>query len=128
MAFFDDSGAVHVNNDGEVDTCTEDDTCTSAPLFISSASALICVDGDIVSGTAVAGNTIKVRMCLDSTCTAAKSVQWGGLLAEGTATACGEGGQNSGYDQPNIGGQWIYVELIGSPGNEDEVLVWVVGQ
>ena len=127
MAFFDDSGDVHVNADGVVATCTEDNTCASAPLFISSESAMICTDGDIGLAAADNSNNIKVRVCMDSTCTAAKSVVWLSELVEASTNACGEGGHLSGYDSVNLGGQWIYVELTGAPDNGDEVLVWVVG-
>ena len=128
MAFFDDDGDVHVNQDGKVATCTENDSCTSAPLFIASETALICVDGDIGASGAVGGNTIHVRICADSTCTSAKSFGWGSNLAEGPTTGCGVGGQKAGAAQPSIGGQYIYIDLIGAPNNGDEVLVWVVGQ
>ena len=110
-------------------------TCTSAPLFISSTSALICTDGDIGTGTADATNDIVVRICADSICAAQASVQWGDVLEEGIATSCGEGGASgNNLDMPNLGGQWIYVELIGAGSatdmdidDGDEVMVWVVG-
>tara|TARA_R110000824_G_scaffold349648_1_gene536521 strand:+ start:97 stop:705 length:609 start_codon:yes stop_codon:yes gene_type:complete len=128
IAFYDDDNDVHVNQGGVVATCTENSTCASAPLFIASDTALICTDGDIGNATADDTNTIRVSICADSTCTAAKSVVHGALLAEAPTTACGVGGGMVGIAQPNIGGQWIYVELVGAPDIGDEVLVWVAGR
>lgn len=128
MAFFDDGDETHVNQDGTAKACVHTGTCVSAPLFIASENALICVDGDIGDASAIVGNTIRVSLCADSTCEAVKSVVHEGLLAEAPTTACGVGGQKLGITQPNIGGQWIYVELTANPGNGDEVLVWVTGQ
>jgi len=133
MAFFDDGGETHVNQDGTATACVENSgspPCVSAPLFIASESALFCVDGDIGNATVVAGNTIRVRLCADSSCTEVTSVIYGGSLTEDVngATTCGEGGYSfAGLDNSSIGGQWTYVELIGSPSNGDEIIVWAVG-
>ena len=128
MAFYDDGGETHVNQDGTATACVHTGTCVSAPLFIASESALICTDGDVGTATADTGNTIKVSLCADSTCTDATSVVWGADLSETVTAACGVGGSAAGAAQPSIGGQWIYVELTANPGNGEEVLVWVVGQ
>jgi len=129
MAFFKDGSAIHVNQGGVVAECSvATGDCTSAPLFIASETALICVDGDIGNASVIGGNTIRVSICADSTCAAVKSVVHGALLVEAINTACGVGGGAAGAAQPNIGGQWIYVELIDIPAGGEEVLVWIVGQ
>jgi len=131
MAFYDNGGVVRMNKDGTADACSEGDPgeCVSAPLFISSSTALICIDGDI--GAAAADNVpdVRVKLCTDSTCKSTQVIRVGGALLETTTTNCGElGTLSNSYDGLDSGGQWLVVELISSPTSGGEVLVWVVGQ
>jgi len=123
-----------VNQSGTSVICTVGTDCVSAPLFIASTSALICMDEDI-GGTGMTGDQeIYVRFCADSTCAAAATVRPAPPLNQVAATLgdqCGEiGGGSEGFDQLNTGGQWISVELFSASDNaaNEDVVVWVVGQ
>jgi len=138
MAFYNSGGDIHVNRNGEVATCTAHATtgdCVSAPLFIAGESILMCVISDVTSTSisAALSTAIRVKVCLDSSCTAVASVNNGTSLVQdaGGLSVCGEGGSVNSVvdiDQVSLGGQWIYIELLGTFFSEPDVLVWAVGK
>jgi len=136
MAFFDVAGTTYVNANGTPTACDGVSTgdCVSAPLFIASETAILCMDSNINGEAKVASNTIRVSICADSTCTDATSIQYQEDLAENKYQSCGEGGASHTSQNRaahSIGGQWIYVQVVAGVGgvvDDSKILVWVAGQ
>ena len=111
--------------------CTIDTDCSSAPLFISAPSAIVCIDTDIDETTS--GQTeVNMRICSDSTCTDNTSID-GDNLAKDSSSEPGAGGyceEFSGagtYDGFNVGSTWVYIEVTDAPANGATSLIWIIG-
>jgi len=99
--------------------------CASAPLFIASSTAMICVDEDMAGATA-GGSVVTMYVCEDSSCTRATSVPGVTTIS---SDRCQEfmGGDATGYDSFNVGGSWVYVDVSTGPGDGETLLIWVTG-
>ncbi len=126
-----DTGQVVV--DGALAACdiTDAGGCASAPLFIQSPAAHVCVVSETGDGSASAA-IVELHLCpTEDLCTDVRSLQTN-LLQSSETTMCAEAsfsGQAHNYDVTNIGGSWIYVDFtdLGS-GTGDTTHVWVTGQ
>ena len=123
---FRDGSDLKVVQDGSAVICVVDNTCASAPLFIASQTARICIDSEMGDSAASAA-VVDVYTCADSTCAKATSIA-GTQLAAGVTGICAEVGNTDSYDGANAGGSWIYVNVSTTSGTTgDTVLVWVTG-
>lgn len=111
--------------DNVLENCAAGTTCTSAPIFIATTTAMMCLDTDVESGTEDAGTEVTMYICADSTCTVATSIPAAAVVS---ADSCREFHANDQYNQLNVGGSWVYVDFTGAPGNNKTALVWIVGQ
>jgi hypothetical protein len=120
--------------------------CASAPLFIASTSAVVCVDWDIATVGDIARNVsspnvedaeISTFVCSDETCsraTSAGTVGGGQNLAADTSAGgqCSEFMNDDQYDGVNIGGNWVYL-VLNQPTDasptvvSSTILLWIVG-
>jgi hypothetical protein len=124
-----------VNQSGAAAACTRGailtSSCASAPLFIATTTAVICIDSDM-NDSASQDQDLVVRVCADKDCTLAKSVTVGDPISDANEqTVCGEGGAAStGYDLINIGGQTIFVTWVSGTevgANGETSTAWIVG-
>lgn len=99
-------------------------TCTSAPLFIASTTATICLDTNIGSITP-STTDIKMYACSDSTCAAATSIPLAGDIATEECVEFGNG--NDQYNSVNLGNRWVYIEAQEAMTSGDTALVWITG-
>jgi len=104
--------------------------CASAPLFIASTTAMICLDEDMADDTSGA-LSVFTYICEDSSCTRATSIQGGigqASLSGGPAAGkCLEFGayDGGGYDSFNVGGSWVYVDVSVAPDDGETALIWI---
>ena len=119
------------NQDGELTPCTFTDPstgCSSAPLFIASEDALVCVDSDTSATTASAG-VVDLYVCSDSSCLRTSSAGPIPLLLVGDTGACLNSNLGTDFDGISLGGSWIYVDVSTNPDTAGEnILVWVSGR
>jgi len=109
-----------------VKDCTVGTDCSSAPLFISAPSAVICSDGDLNSHGVDETTTAAMRVCSDSTCTDNVSITGGSLVPAGTGV-CREFYAGHVYDGFNVGSFWVFLQVTGDPDDDATTLFWIVG-
>lgn len=111
----------------------ETNGCASAPLFIASQSATICVNSDLASNNNPSAAEITVYTCMDSTCNRNQAVDVRGspILATTDNYGCFEAnGTGGSIDVVSSGGSWIYVVLSSAMDGSDgqTALVSVTGK
>ena len=116
-----------------LEVCTVDGSpnCSSAPLFISAPTAIVCMDTDI-GGTGSGATAINMRICSDSTCADNTSIDGMNIGDHATATPgaggyCEEFSGAQHYDGFNVGSMWVFLEVTIAPTSGGTTLVWIAG-
>ena len=120
------SGTTETIQSGNLETCDETSAttgCASAPLFIASSTAMICLDVDL-GAAAGSGVVFTPYICNDKDCLRTESVA---CTAMPSADGCREFCSADTYDSFNPGGSWVYVDASTDPGSGQSALVWITG-
>jgi hypothetical protein len=119
------------NQGGTLAPCTFNSPtigCSSAPLFIASENALVCVDSD-TSVTTESDGVVDLYVCSDSSCSRTSSAGPILLLEATKTSACLNSNLGTALNGISLGGSWIYVDVSINPDTAGEnILVWVTGR
>ena len=132
---FKDANGPQTVQDGVLENCTllsATEGCASAPLFIQSEGATLCVDSEMLdnSSSSIVAN---YHICSSSSCLRTVSSPAFVGIATSATGFCSELGTSTGavpyIDAPDMGGSWIYIDVSNptAMATGDTALFWVTG-